>query len=92
MHPVKREETDFNAERKIFSIMNRRLTTDITVKELLDHYPKLLQAFLDFGLLCVGCPTEAFHTVEDVAKEYGYDPNKLIEHFEGIIFGTTKPS
>lgn len=72
--------------------MNRRLTTDITVKELLDRYPKLLQDFLDIGLLCAGCSTEAFHTVEDVAKEYGYDPNKLIEHFEGIIFETTEPS
>ena len=72
--------------------MNRCLTTDITVKELLDRYPKLLQEFLYFGLLCAGCPAEAFHTVEDIAKEYGYDPNKLIEHFEGIVFGTTEPS
>ena len=87
-HQIKREERDLNAGRKIFSIMNRRLTTEMTVRELLDQNPKLLQAFLDLGLLCVGCPTEAFHTVEDIAKEYGYDPNKLIEHFEGIINAT----
>lgn len=71
--------------------MNRRLTTQITVKELLDQYPNLMQAFLDLGLLCAGCPTEAFHTVKDIAKEYGYDPNKLIEHFENII-DTSEPS
>jgi len=71
--------------------MNRCLTTDITVKELLDRHPKLLQVFLDFGLLCAGCPAEAFHTVEDVAKEYGHDPKKLIEHFEGVI-DATEPS
>lgn len=65
--------------------MHHRLSSDITVRELLDRYPKLLQAFMDLGLLCVGCPTEAFHTVVDVAKEYGYDPNKLIQHFEGVI-------
>ena len=65
--------------------MNQRLSSDITVRELLDRYPKLLQAFMDLGLLCVGCPTEAFHTMADVAKEYGYEPNKLIQHFERMI-------
>jgi len=71
--------------------MNRRLTTDITVRELLDRYPDLLQAFMDLGLLCPGCPTEAFHSLEDVAKEYGHDVEKLIKHFEDII-KVTKPS
>ena len=65
--------------------MNRRLSADISVKELLDRYPILLQTFIDLGLLCVGCPTEAFHTVEDMAKEYGYDPNKLTQYFQRII-------
>jgi hybrid cluster-associated redox disulfide protein len=71
--------------RTILLIMNRRLSADISVKELLDRYPILLQTFIDLGLLCVGCPTEAFHTVADVAKEYGYDPNKLTQHFQRII-------
>lgn len=50
--------------------MNAPLSSDITVKKLLDHYPQVLQVFLDIGLLCVGCPTEAFHTLADVAREY----------------------
>ncbi len=62
--------------------MNQGLTTDITVKELLDRRPKLIQAFMDLGLLCVGCPAEAFHTIINVANEYGCDPNELLEHFE----------
>ncbi len=65
--------------------MNSPLSSDTTVKELLDRYPQLLQPFMNLGLLCVGCPTEAFHTVEDVAGEYGYDPEELIQYFQGII-------
>ena len=65
--------------------MKLRLSADITVKELLDRYPMLLASFMDLDLLCVGCPTEAFHTVEDVAKEYGYDPDELILYFQRII-------
>ncbi len=68
--------------------MNQGLTTDITVKELLDRYPKLIQAFMNLGLLCVGCPAEAFHTMINVANEYGYEPNELLEHFERIINAT----
>jgi hybrid cluster-associated redox disulfide protein len=67
------------------------LTPDITVKELLDRYPRLLQTFMGLGMMCVGCPTEAFHTVADVAKEYGYDLNKLIEYFQGIIDASEVP-
>ncbi|MBT4363002.1 MAG: DUF1858 domain-containing protein [Desulfobacteraceae bacterium] len=63
----------------------------MNVRELLDQYPNLMQAFMDLGLLCVGCPTEAFHTLEDVAKEYGYDQNKLIKYFEDVI-EVTEPS
>ena len=40
---------------------------------------------MDLGLFCGGCPTEAFHSLNDVAKEYGYDVKKLIQHFEDII-------
>ncbi len=73
------------------SIMKPRLSSDITVKELLDRYPQLLQPFMDLGLLCPGCPTEAFHTLDNVAKEYGYDSNQLIQHFQRVI-NTTKTS
>ena len=57
--------------------MNPLLSSNITVKELLDHYPQVLQVFLDIGLLCVGCPTEAFHTLADVAREYRLDLDQL---------------
>jgi len=71
--------------RTILNIMSTRISADISIKKLLDQYPMLLQTFIDLGLLCVGCPTEAFHTVEDIAKEYGYDPNKLTQYFQRII-------
>ncbi|MFH0728306.1 MAG: DUF1858 domain-containing protein [Pseudomonadota bacterium] len=68
--------------------MNPFLSPEITVKELLDHYPRLLQSFMDLGLLCAGCPTEAFHTLDDVAKEYGHDPKELIQYFQRLIDAT----
>ncbi len=34
---------------------------------------------MDLGLLCVGCPAEAFHTLADVAREYHLDLDQLLQ-------------
>jgi len=54
------------------------VTSTTLVKDLLEYHPKTQQVFLDKGLLCVGCPTEAFHTLADVSREYHLDLNELI--------------
>jgi hypothetical protein len=33
---------------------------------------------MQLRLLCVGCPTEAFHTLADVAREYDLDIDLLL--------------
>lgn len=65
--------------------MNSILSSDITIKELLDRYPLALQPLMDLGLLCVGCPAEAFHTLADVAREYHLDPNQLLRRIHKAI-------
>jgi hypothetical protein len=42
-------------------------------------------------MFCGGCPTEAFHTLNDVSKEYEYDLTKLIQHVQDIIDATEAP-
>ncbi|MFZ0614066.1 MAG: DUF1858 domain-containing protein [Desulfobacterales bacterium] len=65
--------------------MEPRLSLDMTVKELLDRYPQLLPTFMDLGLLCVGCPTEAFHTLADVAREYRLYQDQLLHRLQHAI-------
>ncbi len=65
--------------------MNSILSSDITVKELLDHHPQALQLFMDLGLLCVGCPAEGFHTLVDVAREYHLELNQLLRNIHKAI-------
>jgi len=61
------------------------ISSDITVKELLARYPRLLQVFLDMGLLCVGCPAEAFHSLREVAHEYHLDLNHFVKSIETAV-------
>ncbi len=67
--------------------MNKKegLTAATTVKEVLDRYPEALQVFVDIGLLCVGCPAEAFHTLADVAGEYQLDLSQLLQRIHQAI-------
>jgi len=67
--------------------MNKKeaLTSTITIKEVLDRHPQTLQVFMDIGLLCVGCPAEAFHSLADVAREYNLDLNQLLKRIYKAI-------
>ena len=40
---------------------------------------------MELGLLCVGCPAEAFHTLEDVAREYHLDLDQLLQRIDMVI-------
>jgi len=65
--------------------VNSNISSDTTVKYLLDTYPQILQMFMDMKLLCVGCPAEGFHTLTEVAHEYKLDINDLIERINNVI-------
>lgn len=64
---------------------NQNISSDLTVKELLKTHPTLLNMFLDMGLMCVGCPAEAFHTLAEVAQEYKLDVDQLLERINKSI-------
>jgi hybrid cluster-associated redox disulfide protein len=63
----------------------QKISARLTVKEVLDRYPQTLPAFMQMRLLCVGCPTEAFHTLADVAREYNLDIEYLLERIRSAI-------
>lgn len=44
------------------------LNSGMTIKELLRRHPAAARFFLERNMLCAGCPTEAFHTLQDVAR------------------------
>ena len=48
-----------------------QLDSKMTVSELMEHHPSVIAVFIKRKLGCVGCPTEAFHTIEDVAHANG---------------------
>jgi hybrid cluster-associated redox disulfide protein len=90
----KNEKKDIIIHRRIIQSTGQRLEamkkkesilSDLTVKEILDRYPPTLRIFMDMGVLCVGCPAEAFHSLADVARVYKLDLNQLCERILSIL-------
>lgn len=67
--------------------MEKRKTIepDMTVKELIKDYPQAGKVFIKEGLLCFGCPTESFHTLADVAREYQMNLNDFLKRLQNTI-------
>jgi hybrid cluster-associated redox disulfide protein len=61
------------------------ISSSITVKELLEKYPCAIHVFLDSGLLCPGCPVEAFHTLDDVAEVYKLDLEQILRRIQQAV-------
>jgi len=61
------------------------ISPDLTIKELLDRYPKALQIFLIMGMFCAGCPAEAFHTLAEASSNYQADVDYVIDSIKKFI-------
>ncbi len=62
-----------------------KLDSKITVSELMRVHPSAMDVFIRRKLLCVGCPTESFHTLEDVACIYGIAQEKFLKELREAI-------
>lgn len=51
--------------------MRDRYHDDMSMDEIMRLWPATIRTILDHGLLCVGCPIAAFHTVDDAVREHG---------------------
>lgn len=67
--------------------MNFYLSPEISVRELFNHEPKLIELFMDLKLDCVGCPIDEFHTLADVAKENNLDLDHLLKKIQKTLSG-----
>lgn len=47
---------------------------------------------MDMGLLCIGCPAEALHTLEEMALEYNIDLNQLLQRIYRTLEDDAVPS
>ncbi len=57
----------------------------ITVAELTRIHPSAMNVFIRRKMLCIGCPTETFHTLEDAARNYGIPLEQFLKEIRETI-------
>ncbi|MEA2061998.1 MAG: DUF1858 domain-containing protein [Thermodesulfobacteriota bacterium] len=55
-----------------------KIHSKITISRLLDDYPSTISVFIKRKMPCIGCPAEAFHTIEDAARFNGIPLEALL--------------
>lgn len=68
-----------------------KLHKKTTIKEFMKECPEAIAVFIRRKLGCVGCPTEAFHTLEDVAQIYGLELDRFLEELEQAVSFQERP-
>ena len=63
------------AQNKVCALV----TKEMTIKEVIEKYPKTASVFLKLGLYCFSCPVASEETIEQMAKTYKLDLKKLLE-------------
>lgn len=66
------------------TIMKAIQLEDLTISEIMKRWPATMRLLIDRRLLCVGCPIAPFHTLADIAFEYGVDCESLVAAVEEI--------
>lgn len=64
--------------------MKPRITGKMTIKEIIEKYPKAAFVFIDYGLHCVGCPLAQSETIEEAVKLHRIDLEKLLKDLNKI--------
>lgn len=62
-----------------------KLDSKMTVGELVTRHPSVMEVFIKRRMPCVGCPTERFHTIEDVARINGIELERLLKELLDAI-------
>ena len=68
-----------------------KIDSKISILELLGRYPLATAAFIKRRMLCVGCPAQAFHTLEEVARIHGSSVDDLCAAIREAIQTEEKP-
>lgn len=64
---------------------------DLSVKEIMDRWPRTASAFIARRMHCVGCPIGPFHTLADAAMEHQLDAAELLEVVQREVRGDQAP-
>ena len=62
-----------------------RITKDMTIEEVVQHFPETVQVFSRHGVGCVGCSAAQYYNIEQGAVLHGLDIDLLVQELNACI-------
>jgi hybrid cluster-associated redox disulfide protein len=60
---------------------------DMTVEDVLTHWPETAGVFGRHNMACVGCPVAPFYKVSEAAAVYNLPTVEFVAELEQVIYG-----
>ncbi len=55
------------------------ITKEMTIGDLVRQFPQKAEILMQFGMMCVGCPSAQGESIEEAAMVHGMDLQKLLD-------------
>ncbi|NOY78700.1 MAG: DUF1858 domain-containing protein [Calditrichaeota bacterium] len=73
--------------------MEKKVNKDVTIEELVVKFPESVKFLMDKGIKCIACGEPVWGTLEENAKEKGFDDQsieKVVEELNELISSDSK--
>lgn len=61
------------------------ITKDMSITDVVDNHPEVVEVFLNHGMHCFGCMAARFENIEQGALAHGIDVDLLIEDLNKTV-------
>lgn len=58
---------------------------EMLVGEIVNQYPNLIDALLEVGMHCLGCPSSQMESLQDACMVHGLNPEEVIAMLNGKL-------
>ncbi len=65
--------------------MSKKISKDMTFREVLDLGPEMVQVFIKYNMGCIGCAAAKFESIEQGAKAHGINLEDLLRDLNTAI-------
>ena len=65
--------------------MNEKITSDMSINDVVEKYPETIDIFMKYGLSCIGCPFAMMESIEQGAKSHGINIKELLKDLNKVI-------
>ena len=69
-----------------------KITKDISIEDLVDNVPQAVKYLMNEGIKCIACGEPIWGTLEEAAKEKGYDDKDIEKFVKDLQYFADNPS